>query len=84
MGRRFHGEGGMNRNITVPEPPIFKITSGVPCEVRRRGDEAWRPHRTTTGRLFGSCLWRDEGWYGFASGEWEMKVSREHVQEIPG
>lgn len=63
------------------EGPTWTVKADVPCHVRKRGEKRWRKHRTAGASRFGSYLWRNQGWYGFASGEWEMKVARRHVQE---
>ena len=62
-----------------PKPVLthtFTIQPGTPCCVRKLSSkEPWRPHTT---KILVEChgfLWRNEHCYGFARGDYEIKVA---------
>src|SRR5262249_23127513 len=76
-GRRgpFVPKWAGERNARKPEPARwYTVPAGTHCHVRRMGEKTWREHRTRRPLRCHGFLWRNETHYGFAHGQWEVKV----------
>src|SRR5205809_748198 len=85
--KRYGSVKGRGRTYYVPdwkkyqgqkprEPRCYLIHAGTACHVRKLGAKGWREYETKTGILCAGFLWRNATHYGFAYGEWEIKVRR--------
>ncbi len=88
MGQRRKKRYGpvQNRGVYVPawasercnraetKKLFYVIPAGTVCHVRKRGGSLWTFYRTKVGVICHHYLWRNETHYGFAQGEWELKV----------
>lgn len=70
--------GRTSRTFQRKERPAarwYTLPPGTDCGVRRLGGKNWRQHRTRKEVRCHGFLWRNATHYGFAVGEYEVKVA---------
>ncbi len=84
--KRDRGDCPPPQKVTQP-PRRFTVLKGVPCEIRRAGETAWKKHHTTKDTGFDRYESRQYDLYVFRAGGWEIRVREDylnHRRELDG